>query len=148
MNLYQTKRNKRSFLAGIILVTIGLLLLFFGNTLYDLIIASGLTITPNSQAFVGWSKAGPLQVNIYLFNWTNPEEILDKNSKPRFEQIGPYAYKNIIERVNISWNDNDTITYGTRKYYYYDEENSVGNLSDVITTLNIVSLVRKSFEKF
>lgn len=142
MNLHQTKRSRSSFLAGVILVTVGLILLFFGIPVYDQIISSGLVVTPDSKAFLGWATAGPLTVNIYLFNWTNPEEIHNKSSKPRFEQIGPFAFKNIIERVNVTWNENDTITYMNKKSYYFDEENSGGNLSDVITTINIVSLVR------
>jgi hypothetical protein len=41
----------------------------------------------------------------------------------------------------MTWNANRTITYKQKKWWYFDQENSNGTLDDVITTLNVVTLV-------
>ncbi|KAG8303052.1 hypothetical protein J6590_018513 [Homalodisca vitripennis] len=56
--------------------------------------------------------------------------------------LGMFLIKGLekIERVNVTWNDNDTITYQQAKWWYFDQENSRGSLDDEIVTLNVVSL--------
>ena len=49
------------------------------------------------------------------------------------------------EKVNMTWNDNDTITFQLVKKWYFDPQNSKGSLADNITTLNPVSLVSSPF---
>lgn len=76
----------------------------------------------------------PTLMNIYFFNWTNPEDINNPNIKPRFQEVGPYKYKKIQrERYNELLN-----------YYYFDEGSFPYHETDVITTINPVSLVRRS----
>ncbi|KAF5307095.1 hypothetical protein FQR65_LT07154 [Abscondita terminalis] len=99
-----------------------------------------LTLSANSRSFKEWQITRPLTMDLYFFNWTNPEDIYDPNIKPRFVEVGPYRLSHIREKVNITWNDhNDTITYKQLLSYYLDE-NSPGNLSDVITTIDMVAL--------
>lgn len=35
----------------------------------------------------------PMNFDIYIFNWTNPEEINDPTRKPNLVQLGPYSFK-------------------------------------------------------
>jgi len=41
----------------------------------------------------------------------------------------------------MTWNANRTITYKQNRWWYFDQENSNGTLDDVVTTLNVVTLV-------
>jgi len=41
----------------------------------------------------------------------------------------------------MTWNANRTITYRQNRWWYFDQENSNGTLDDVVTTLNVVTLV-------
>lgn len=76
-----------------------------------------------------------------MFNWTNPEEIKEEGVKPRFEEVGPYRFREVKEKINISLNDNGTVTYRLMRQYFFHEEDSPRQLSDIITTINAVSLV-------
>lgn len=76
-----------------------------------------------------------------MFNWTNPEDIKNPLVKPKFEEVGPYRFKEVKEKINITWHENQTVSYKTKHFYYFDAENSVRNLSDVITIVNMVPLV-------
>ncbi|KAJ9578473.1 hypothetical protein L9F63_005293, partial [Diploptera punctata] len=46
----------------------------------------------------------------------------------------------VHEKVNVTWNDNDTITFRQIRRWYFDPDHSNGSLEDNITTLNPVSL--------
>lgn len=86
-------------------------------------------------------------MDIYIFNWTNPEDIYTEGVKPRFEEIGPFKFREIKEKFNITWNDNKTVTYRQRKFFYFMEEESPRQLDEEITTLNPVPLVTFSIKR-
>ncbi|KAK4875497.1 hypothetical protein RN001_011919 [Aquatica leii] len=99
-----------------------------------------LSLSENSASFKEWQITRPLTMDIYFFNWTNPEDINNPDIKPRFVEVGPYRLSNIREKVNITWNPhNDTVTYKQLLGYYFDET-SPGNFSDVITTIDMVAI--------
>lgn len=52
-----------------------------------------------------------------------------------------FRFKEIKEKVNITWHDNKTISYLQKLHYYFDKENSERNWNDVITTINMIPLV-------
>lgn len=82
----------------------------------------------------------PLGFDIYFFNWTNPEDIYNANVKPKFQEVGPYKFTMVIERVNVSWGPNNSVSYENQKTFYVDPD-SPRKLTDVITTINVVALV-------
>lgn len=99
-------------------------------------------MSPESFKFTKWAdNTVPIITNIYFFNWTNPEEILDKNSKPKFEEVGPYTFIETRYKENVSWNENGTITFRQRRLWHFDKTRSVRQLTDRITTINAVALV-------
>lgn len=77
-----------------------------------------------------------------MFNWTNPEDIYTKGVKPRFQEVGPFRFKEIKEKINVTWNENKTVTYRQRKLFYFHEDDGTLPLSTEITTINAVALVR------
>lgn len=141
MNIYKKPSlNKCLLFTGISLTCIGSLLLIYTTAIFDFIIGVGMSVTPTSAAFRGWQKTQPLNFDIYFFNWTNPEDIYNASVKPKFQEVGPYKFKMVVERVNVTWHENNTVTYMTAKHFYWDDD-SPRKLNDTITTLNIVALV-------
>jgi len=64
-----------------------------------------LVLENNTQTYKYWQQLPvPLYMNVYLFNWTNPEATLQKRAKPILEQLGPYVfkYKSLILHFSIS----------------------------------------------
>lgn len=82
----------------------------------------------------------PLYLDVYFFNWTNPEDFLDETKKPVLNEIGPYRFREIRDKEKIVFNDNSTVSYRTKSTFYFDEVGSNGTLDDVITQLNIVAV--------
>lgn len=76
-----------------------------------------------------------------MFNWTNPLEIKNKTSKPTFEQLGPYRFREFPDKLNISFDaSNSTVYYRKLSSYFFDPDGSNGSLSDLCTTINMVAL--------
>jgi scavenger receptor class B, member 1 len=83
----------------------------------------------------------PLYLDVYFFNWTNSEDFLNETTKPIMKEIGPYRFREIRDKKNITFNDhNSTVSYRIMSTFFFDEEDSNGTLSDVITQLNIVAV--------
>lgn len=84
----------------------------------------------------------PIYMDIYLFNWTNPEDFTNKSVKPNFEEIGPFRFLEIPQKVNVRWHDeNSTVSYRKQSRYHFVPEQSQGRLTDVITSVNVIALV-------
>lgn len=124
-----------------LLAATGALLMILAPWFYD--ITSNLVLSLKTKhTFDLWKKNPlPLYLEFYIFNWTNPEEVGQPNSKPHFEEIGPFVFKETKEKVNITWNDNNTITFNQLRYWYFDEEKSISNLSTKVTTINSIAVV-------
>uniref|UniRef100_A0A1B0FR51 Plasma membrane glycoprotein CD36 n=1 Tax=Glossina morsitans morsitans TaxID=37546 RepID=A0A1B0FR51_GLOMM len=97
---------------------------------------------PESPAFSGW-KTPPFSLNfdVYLFNWTNPEDFhRNSNKKPHFVELGPYRFVEKLEKVDIVWHTNNhSVSYRKKSLYHFDPENSKGSLSDKVTSVNVVA---------
>lgn len=84
-----------------------------------------------------------MTLDIYLWNWTNPDGFLN-GTKPILIECGPYVFTEKPDKVNITWHpDNSTVSYMKKSQFFFDEKKSRGSLDDVITSLNVVPLVRK-----
>lgn len=101
-----------------------------------------LELRPDSRSYSEWKQPTvPLYLDIYLFNWTNPHEIKNQSTKPSFEQLGPYRFREFPDKLNITFNDdNSTVSYRKFSWFYFDPDGSNGSLSDMLTTVNMVSL--------
>ena len=123
------------FLSGVILV---LLWPIVFNSFWEKV----LILNPDSESYKLWIKTPmPLFLEIYLFNWTNSEEFLkNKTIKPDFSEVGPFVFQEIHEKLNISWNDDNTVTYNQKRTWYFIPEKSV-DLLVPITNLNVVVYV-------
>ncbi|XP_015598591.1 protein croquemort isoform X2 [Cephus cinctus] len=80
-------------------------------------------------------------MEFYFFNWTNPNELKIPGKKPILVEVGPYSFVEKREKVNITFNpENSTVSYLQRRFWYFDEKNSKGSLKDNITQLNVVTV--------
>lgn len=97
-----------------------------------------LILTNSSKTYKIWKNIPiPIYFEIYLYNWTNSEQVLQDNKiKPIFQECGPYTFHESHIRVNFKWHENSTITYQQKKIWKYIPERSKGSLNDVITNLN------------
>ncbi|OAD55216.1 Protein croquemort, partial [Eufriesea mexicana] len=106
-----------------------------------------LPLTPTSKAFEVWndtSSLPPMYLKIRFFNWTNPDELRMDYKKPNVVEVGPYVFREVRQKVNVSFNpENHTVSYFNRRWWYYEPELTNGSLTDRITQLNIVAISAK-----
>ncbi|XP_072031671.1 scavenger receptor class B member 1-like [Amphiura filiformis] len=109
------------------------------TTIISNIVEEIMVITPNSELYEGWkdpSSNMPVYQGYYFFDVQNKEGIL-QGEKPQVLEVGPYTYMMNVTRQNITFRDNDTVSYLQYMTYSFVPEMSVGSEEDMITTLNI-----------
>ncbi|KAK0178811.1 hypothetical protein PV327_007660 [Microctonus hyperodae] len=134
---------KKFFIFGYasIAIIFGVVLGVFWTRIFEKILANQLILSPSSQSYSLWKETPiPMYLKIYLFNWTNPKEFVTNNTKPHFEELGPYVFREVDYKVNPVWNDNGTITFNQKRVWHFDKYQSNGSLSDTITNLNPVAV--------
>ncbi|KAG5899066.1 hypothetical protein JTB14_028237 [Gonioctena quinquepunctata] len=127
---------------SIFFIIFGVLSICLWSVLYEAILKSQLVLQPGSTAYEVWVKNPvPLSLRLHVFNWTNPEDIYNSSTKPRFQELGPYVYMETKEKINITWNaNNETVTYKNVKTWWFDQEQSNGSVYDPFTTINPIAL--------
>jgi len=84
---------------------------------------------------------------VYFFNLTNPEEVFNGVDLPRLVEVGPYTYKQQWLKQNVTWHNNGTISYRTRKIFTFVESESCDGCSDVLDNMSI-SKIFVNFKDF
>ena len=84
----------------------------------------------------------PIHLQFFVFDLTNPYET-SRGAKPSFIQKGPYTYREVVHKIAIQQNDNDTVTYRQIKTYRFVRDLSVGPENDTFTTINIPVVVSR-----
>ncbi|KAJ8932387.1 hypothetical protein NQ314_014698 [Rhamnusium bicolor] len=106
--------------------------------LFDNAILSNLVISNTSEFFEMWkSPAIKASISFYIFNYTNLEEFEARMVKKlHVQEVGPYVYDELLERVNISFQD-DTVSYQEKRTYAFRPDLSKGRQSDRVMVPNI-----------
>lgn len=127
--------------AGALGVFFGIVLTFVGPLIIDDQIVKNTVIDPNNaMTYTMWKDVPvPFFMSVYFFNVLNHKEILN-GEKPMVEQRGPYVYRKRIQKDNITFHPNSTVSYREYRRYYFEPSMSVGNESDVITIPNMLVL--------
>lgn len=76
-------------------------------------LSQNLVYAENSTALKYFIKP-PLDplLRVHIFNYTNADRFLNgTDDKLTVEDIGPFTYTEKVEKVNVVYNDNDTISY-------------------------------------
>lgn len=116
----------------------GLLCYLFLPFLIEYNVKQKLVLSPNSMTFDGWHKVSiPIYTKFYIFNVTNPEQVLDLQ-KPILEELGPYTFRESREKVDIIWNNNNgTVSYKQIRRWNFISEKTNGSLEDSVVHLNV-----------
>ncbi|XKL67356.1 hypothetical protein PGB90_002847 [Kerria lacca] len=108
-----------------------------------------LSKSDNSESYTMWSSdTVPTYFRIYMFNWTNSESSLLNNEKPLLEEIGPYVFRIHLLKDKIIWNENNTVSFRSRRRWDFVPELSNGSLYDSITNINPVVVSIASMCKY
>lgn len=108
------------------------------------IVLKRLVLSNTSDTFSIWEDP-PISphLKVYFFNITNPKRVFDGLEKPNLVEVGPYTYKQEWLKQNITWHDNGTISYKTRKIFTFSPKDSCEgcqDTSDLVTTLNVPAI--------
>ncbi|XP_011877629.1 PREDICTED: scavenger receptor class B member 1 isoform X2 [Vollenhovia emeryi] len=127
-----------------ILMTFGLLSLICGCLVllynpYEMIFKWKVTFGEGGEIFELWRKPEvDIYLKVYLFNVTNRDEYLSgEESKLRFQEVGPYVYKEGFEHANVVFNDNGTLSAVPVHPLKYIPEMSNGTEEDLVIMPNI-----------
>ncbi|KAF2887476.1 hypothetical protein ILUMI_18697 [Ignelater luminosus] len=138
-----SRKTKFAAFLGTSSIFVGIILILLRNWIPQYALTSIFVLKPNTLFANTWRKM-PVTVptDVYFFNWTNAEDFHDINIKPRFEQVGPYRFLQNMEKVNVVWNENNTVTFNQVRYWNFDDKYTKRMLSDKITSMNAITLVR------
>ncbi|KAL0269250.1 UNVERIFIED_CONTAM: hypothetical protein PYX00_007054 [Menopon gallinae] len=99
-----------------------------------------MSLKPGSRSYERWKVTPfPLYMKLYFWNWTNARESYYTRQIPEFSEVGPYVFRENHEKVNLTWNNNGTVSYRVIKRWYFEPEMTNGSLSDLITSVNVVA---------
>lgn len=106
---------------------------------YEMIFKWKVSFSEGGETFELWRKPPvDLYVKIYLFNVTNRDEYLKgEESKIRFQEVGPYVYKESFEHADVIFNENGTLSAIPVHPLKYVPEMSNGTEEDLVIMPNI-----------
>lgn len=132
------------FLLSVLFFVLGITAIITRQIIFDFSKTKLISMEPKSLIFkVLKENVMPLKLQIYFFNWTNPEEISNPDVKLNLKEIGPFEFSETKKRVNVVWNENKTMSFDFRRTWYYNEFESAAKLKENITTINPMILVSK-----
>jgi len=116
----------------------GIITLVFKQRIFDAILHSQLVIEEGTSAYNAWVETPiPVYTKFYFFDMINPSELFHSHEKPVLEERGPYTFREVERKVNLTWHENSTVSYRRVKFWYFEREMSVGPLTDEVTTINV-----------
>ncbi|XP_068938944.1 scavenger receptor class B member 1-like isoform X1 [Petaurus breviceps papuanus] len=127
-------------LVGLLCTVLGGVMIFVVPQLIRNQILQNVRIDPSSLSFEMWKEIPiPFYMSVYLFHILNAEEVL-KGEKPHVEERGPYVYREYRQKRNITFNDNDTVSFLEYRSFEFQPEMSQGLETDYIVMPNILVL--------
>ncbi|XP_048517037.1 protein croquemort isoform X4 [Dendroctonus ponderosae] len=120
-------------------VALGISLVLEWEKTFQRIINYELSVcSEKTKGFKMWKETPiPMYLEFHMFNWTNAHLVAkDSGIKPAFVDLGPYVFYEHHIRDNVTFHDNDTITYLNKRLWHFEADKSNGTLEDVITILN------------
>jgi len=135
--MFSTKRFLLLLLSFFILI-FGIFVLVFKQRIFDTILHSQLVIAEGTSAYNAWVETPiPVFTKFYFFDMINPSDLFHSHEKPILEERGPYTFREVEKKVNLTWHSNSTVSYRRVKFWYFEREMSVGPLTDTVTTINV-----------
>ncbi|NXO03251.1 SCRB1 protein, partial [Rhinopomastus cyanomelas] len=97
-------------------------------------------IDPNSISFSMWKDIPvPFYMTVHFFEVLNPKEVL-QGAKPALNERGPYVYREYRYKTNITFHDNDTVSYLEYRNLFFQPNLSSGSEDEYIVLPNILMM--------
>ncbi|KAM9260007.1 scavenger receptor class B member 1 isoform 3-T3 [Cariama cristata] len=97
-------------------------------------------IDPNSISFSMWKDIPvPFYMSVHFFEVLNPKEVL-QGAKPVLNQRGPYVYREFRYKTNITFHDNDTVSFLEYRKLFFQPHLSNGSEEEYIVVPNILMM--------
>ncbi|XP_066255655.1 scavenger receptor class B member 1 isoform X1 [Euwallacea similis] len=126
----------------------GIIVAIFFMDWVNLVVNHEVTLRDGSQTTQWWAKPPVVpMIKVYIYNVTNADEFLNNGTKPILDELGPYVYVEKWEKKNITFHDNETVSFNQEKIYHFDESLSAGSEDDVVVVPNIPMLSATSQSK-
>ncbi|XP_055842453.1 lysosome membrane protein 2 isoform X2 [Episyrphus balteatus] len=119
-------------------IIIGIVTLILGIVLstipwLDYFILKNLRLWNDTLSFHYWQRPGVVRLTrVYIYNVTNPNGFLN-GEKPRLQEVGPFVYREDMEKVNVNFYDNFTVSYQHKKILQFVPELSIDKNTKIIT---------------
>jgi len=131
-------------LAGVVLLVLGLVF-SVGGVFAKLVkdnVNEKVQLKPGGLVYKEWVKASiPIYMQCFVFNLTNPDEVLAGLEIPSMTQIGPYSYRELRSNEVANWtSDKSIVTFMPNRTYIFDPETSCDGCDDIndsFVTVNI-----------
>ncbi|KAK6644994.1 hypothetical protein RUM43_001270 [Polyplax serrata] len=144
----RTDRERKLVVIVLGLFTLALGILLSSIPWLDYLILKHLRLANGTLSFQYWQRPGVIRLTkVYIFNVTNPDGFLNNNEKPKLVEVGPFVYREDMEKVNIKFYNNGTVSFQQNKILRYVPEWSSGNKEDKVIVPNIPLLTLATFTK-
>ncbi|XP_070625471.1 scavenger receptor class B member 1 isoform X3 [Bos indicus] len=125
---------------GLLFAVLGIIMIVMVPSIIKQQVLKNVRIDPNSLSFNMWKEIPvPFYLSVYFFNIVNPEGII-QGQKPQVQEHGPYVYREFRHKSNITFNNNDTVSFLEYRSYQFQPDKSRGQESDYIVMPNILVL--------
>ncbi|XP_039735186.1 scavenger receptor class B member 1 isoform X2 [Pteropus medius] len=125
---------------GLLCAVLGAVMIVAVPSIIKQLVLKNVRIDPSSLSFSMWKEIPiPFYFSAYFFDIVNPNEIL-QGEKPQVRQRGPYVYREFRRKSNITFNDNDTVSFLEYRSFQFQPDKSNGLESDYIVMPNILVL--------
>ncbi|GAB1290200.1 Scavenger receptor class B member 1 [Apodemus speciosus] len=125
---------------GLLCAALGVVMILMVPSLIKQQVLKNVRIDPSSLSFGMWKEIPvPFYLSVYFFEVVNPNEVLN-GEKPVVRERGPYVYREFRQRVNITFNNNDTVSFVENRSLHFQPDKSQGSESDYIVLPNILVL--------
>lgn len=116
---------------------------WYTDTLSDYVL-SQLKLQNGTRSFNWWQHPPVnLDCRIRIFNYTNVKEFeTGMASKLRVQELGPYVYREVKERVNVVMHENGTVTFQEKNSYVWIGGNSE---NDIVVMPNVPLMFATAF---
>ncbi|XP_050312104.1 scavenger receptor class B member 1-like isoform X2 [Anthonomus grandis grandis] len=136
---YQSALTYALFGVGSLLSALFIIIVDPYNMLYEWKIKFG----PGAEIFSFWEKPPvELFLKVYLWNITNSEEYMSgKDTKLKFQEVGPYTYREYMTHENVTFNDNGTLSSIPNHPLVWEPALSNGHKEDDLLILPNIALL-------
>ncbi|XP_045115410.1 sensory neuron membrane protein 2-like [Portunus trituberculatus] len=124
---------------SLLTVAVSVALLIAFPAMFNAILSAKMEVVEGSYSYQLWHNTPvPIFLRFYIYNLTNSKDF-SAGAKAVLQEVGPYVYREYHKKKNISFHDNNTVTFYQQRWWTWDQEAS-GNLTqeDKVVILNTV----------